>query len=160
RQEFCNDFYVGSDEAIPLEALRAALCSAELAPSANGSTTYFLGADIGREHDATAYVVVARDPLASGEGAGALWIVEIRILTRVPFHEQAAVLNELIALYKPQRLVMDRTFNPQPTEQALTEHPYITDTFAFGEQSKRDLLSKAGSFITDAPVRGPLRTRQ
>src|SRR5439155_613291 len=77
RQEFCNDFYVGSDEAIPLEALRAALSSAELSPSADGSTTYFIGADIGREHDATAYVVVARDPSSDGQGAGALWIVEI-----------------------------------------------------------------------------------
>lgn len=150
RQEFCNDFFVGSDEAIPLEALRAAMTHEE-PPPLDG---YSIGVDIGREHDATAFVVIGKDSKEF------LWVQEIREMRRVPFPEQQAALRELVQRYNPSKIVMDRTFNPQSTEDAQREFTYRVEPFVFTEQTKRDLLSNAGSQFTANKVRCPSRNAQ
>ena len=151
RQEFQNDFYVGSDEAIPLEALRAAITNEE--PPSELQYTAF-GVDIGREHDAYAIVVVGTD------ANGVHWIVEVIELRRTPFDEQEAALHEIKTRRNPNRIVMDKTFNPQSTENAANKWSHLVEPFTFSEQSKRDLLSKAGSFFTAGIVKCPLRYRQ
>ena len=151
RQEFCNDFFVGSDEAIPLEALRAAMVKEE---SPTTLETICVGADIGREQDQTAYVVSGKD------AQNLIWIMEIRAMLRAPFPEQMAVLRELVARHTPFRIVMDRTFNPQSTEDAQREWPGMVEPFVFGNQSKLDLLSAAGAMFTAGRVRCPPRNRQ
>jgi len=153
RQEFCNDFYVGSDEAIPLEALRASIQPSTAVEPTDLRYTSF-GVDIGREHDAYAIVIVGQP------ADGTIWIVEVTELKRTPFDEQEAALEERKTRRNPNRIVMDKTFNPQSTENAHIKWPYLVESFAFTEQSKRDLLSKAGSFFTMGIVRCPLRFRQ
>lgn len=151
RKEFCNDFFTGSDEAIPLEALRAAMVKEE---SPTTLETICIGADIGREQDQTAYVVSGKD------AQNLIWIMEIRAMLRAPFPEQMAVLRELVARHTPFRIVMDRTFNPQSTEDAQREWPGMVEPFVFGNQSKLDLLSAAGAMFTAGRVRCPPRNRQ
>ena len=148
RQEFENDFFVGSDEAIPLEALRAS--RTDLEPPGS-YTAISIGCDIGRENDATAYCVMGKD------SEGILWILELRTMRRAPFPEQKAALVELILRYSPYRVVMDRTFNPQSTEDAMREFPGLVEPFVFGAQSKLDLMANASAYFTAAKVRCPIR---
>lgn len=148
RQEFENDFYVGSDEAIPIEALRACRTSAE---PPRDFVAIAIGCDIGRENDATAYAVVGKD------AEEFLWVLELKEMRRSPFPEQMATLREIVARRQPYRIVMDRTFNPQSTEDATREFPGIVESFVFGAQSKIDLIANASAYFTAAKVRCPER---
>src|SRR3990167_5963014 len=152
RQEFCNDFFVGSDEAIPVDALRAAMFPGETFPSLSA---YVIGVYIGREHDQTAFVVIGKT-----DGEDLIWVREVQALYRTPFPQQMAVLRELVARYSPVRIVMDRTYNTQSTEDAQREFPGLVEPFVFGAQSKLDLIAAASAHFTAGKVRCPSRNRQ
>ena len=152
RQEFCNDFYIGSDEAIPLEALRAAMMPTEDIPVLHNIS---IGTDIGYEVDKFAITVTGLDAEKNA------WIREIQEHSRLPFPDQQVLLKEAVERYGAVRLVMDRTYNPQSTSDAQRQpFGYIVEPFVFTEQSKRDLIANAGSYFTAGRVKCPPRNFQ
>ena len=151
RQEFCNDFFVGSNEAIPRAALFGSLM--DEAPPADLKNKS-IGMDIGREHDLTALVGVGQTD------DGHVWIYDAMTLQRTPFPVQQAEIRKWNEAHHPIAIVIDKTgIGTETAERMQSEFPYIVQPFAFSEQSKAELIGKAWSLFTAGKVHCPTKYR-
>lgn len=120
----------------------------ELTRFAGGST--FIGNDIARRRDL--WVAWVWEQVGD-----VLWTREIRELLRAPFAEQDAVLDELVARYRPVRIAMDQTgMGEKPVEDAKRRHGNLrVEGVLMTAPRQLDLATIAKQRFEDRRVRIP-----
>jgi phage FluMu gp28-like protein len=128
----------------------AALPAEFLAGADASRTQYYVGADIGRQHDLTVFWVLER----VGDVFWTRWVCELQ---KVTFREQLAVLETVLRLPRVQRCCIDATgIGAMLAEEAQLKHgQYKVEALQFTAPVKAELAMPMLASFQDRAVRIP-----
>lgn len=151
QQEYECSFISDEGAFFPYDTiLKAVSDELPLVPAGAKTGYFYLGVDIGRTRDATAIALVFQ-PFS-----GFSHLVNLEILYKLPFNEAFQRVDNLIKLYRPLKVYIDRTGMGMPLAEELERRwGKVVEGVYFGTQNKEAMMTNLRSLMERGDLRIP-----
>lgn len=149
QQEYECSFLSDVGAFFPYDTILTAI-SDELPTPEIGRGYFYLGVDIGRVRDATAIALVFQ-PFK-----GAAYLADLEILFKLPFNKAFQKIEELIKLYRPLKIYIDRTGMGMPLAEELERRwGNLIEGVHFTAQNKQAMMTNLRGMLEKGELKIP-----